>query len=92
VPVGLPTSRIAKAAASAWDRIAKYAPRTLRRNVASPSTAATAAGSSRIASSVTISERNGSHHHGTPSDEMSAMKSGVPPGPASASFRCIAIR
>jgi hypothetical protein len=57
-----------------------------------PSTNATAQGRATTAMSVRMGERNGSHQTGTPSELIRAMKSGTPPGPASASLRCMAMR
>ena len=91
VVVCWPISKIAKAAARAWDKIAKYAPLTRRRKMARPSTAATAAGRSRMAIRVTTGERNGSHQPGTMPLPYSTMKSGALPGPASVSLRCMAM-
>ena len=80
------------AAARAWLRMAKYAPRTRRRNTSEPSPNATAIGSSTVAGSANHGLANGRHQTGSSSScPYSCMKSGIPPGPASASLRCMAI-
>ena len=64
VVVCWPISRIAKAAANAWDKIAKYAPRTRLRKIAAPRPKATSEGIKTTPSRVTTGDRNGSHQMG----------------------------
>ena len=63
----LPTMTITNAAASAWLRIAKYAPRMRWRKTAAPSSAAIAIGSRIAIGSANHAEVNGFHSHGSDS-------------------------
>ena len=71
--------------------MAKYAPRTPRRNTMNPRAAARAIGAMMTAGKATQAYWNGRQSSGSFSTPLQDMKSGTLPGPAAWSFRYIPI-